>query len=76
LDKKSIQVARDNNTELKNDSNEVGGIYLEALGSVTTNVWPTFSDAEKNGEYWPSQWVVLGNYLENLMQVWKLFLSN
>lgn len=73
LDKKSIQVARDNNTEPKNDSNEVGGIYLEALGSVTTNVWPTFSDAEKNGEYWPSQWVVLGNYLENLMQVGVLY---
>jgi separase len=69
LDKKSIQVARDNSAEFKNESNEVGGIYLEALGSVTTNVWPTFSDAEKDGEYWPSQWVVLGNYLENLMQV-------
>ena len=40
--KKLIQVAGNNNVELKNDSNKVGGIYLKALGSVTTNVWPTF----------------------------------
>lgn len=73
MDKKSIQVARDNNNELKNDSIEVGGIYLEALGSITTNVWPPFLDAKENGKYWPSQWVFLGNYLENVMQVGVLY---
>ena len=40
--KKLSQAAGNNNIELKNDSNKVGGIYLKALGSVTTNVWPTF----------------------------------
>ena len=49
-------------------NNEMGGFSLEARGSVATNVWLNVSDNGKH-EYQTSQWIVLGIYLESLMQV-------
>ena len=52
-------------------NNEMGGFSLEARGSVATNVWLNFFYNGKH-EYQTSQWIVLGNYLESLMQVFGI----
>ncbi|KAH9290826.1 hypothetical protein KI387_034943, partial [Taxus chinensis] len=69
LEKKAIPFAYNNDDEQTRDSTEKEGISLEALGSVATNVWSIFSNSRMQQEYGASQWIVLGNYLESLMQV-------
>ncbi|XP_057825408.2 separase isoform X2 [Cryptomeria japonica] len=64
LEKKAVQLAF---------NNEMESFSLEAQGSVATNVWSIFSDNRKQRECGMSQWVVLGNYLESLMQVGVLY---
>ncbi|GLJ16474.1 hypothetical protein SUGI_0280580 [Cryptomeria japonica] len=49
------------------------GVSLEARASVATNVWSNFSNNRKQQECGMSQWIVLGNYLESLMQVGVLY---
>lgn len=43
-------------------------IYLQALGCVAVNCWPNMNLAKKS-EVGPSQWQIIGDYLESLMQV-------
>lgn len=49
-------------------------IYLQALGCVAVNCWPSMNLAKKS-EVGPSQWQIIGDYLESLMQVYDDFLQ-
>ncbi|GLJ31010.1 hypothetical protein SUGI_0619970 [Cryptomeria japonica] len=73
LEKKAVQLPFNNDDEHKSYLNEMEGFSLEARGSVATNAWSNFSDNRKHQECGMSQWIVLGNYLESLMQVGVLY---
>jgi separase len=49
------------------EKNKVG--RLEALGSAAITNWPRFTSSAKPVKFGPSQWRILGDYIESLMQV-------